>query len=100
MSSTNVSTPSSTASRRPFTHAAVFPPAGMPAVIARPSLPANGFLRQPQVLALVPVSSATWWRWVKSGKAPKAYKLSERVTAWRAEDIRQFLDTLAPAAAQ
>jgi prophage regulatory protein len=65
------------------------------------SLPATGYVRQAQLIpGIIPVSSATWWRWVKSGKAPRPVKLSERVTAWRAEDIRTFLDAMALAAAQ
>lgn len=68
---------------------------------ATATLPATGYVRQAQLIpGIIPVSSATWWRWVKSGKAPKAHKLSERVTAWRAEDIRQFLDTLAAGSVQ
>jgi hypothetical protein len=42
--------------------------------------------------APVPFSSATLWRRVKAGTFPKPVKLSERVTAWRVEDIRQWLD--------
>ncbi len=56
-------------------------------------LPATGYVRQSQIIpGLIPVSSSTWWRWVTSGKAPKPVKLSERVTAWRAEDLRAFID--------
>jgi predicted DNA-binding transcriptional regulator AlpA len=51
----------------------------------------NRLLRLRQVLALVPVSKSTWWSWVASGKAPKAIKLSERTTVWRASDIMDFL---------
>jgi predicted DNA-binding transcriptional regulator AlpA len=55
-------------------------------------LPASGFVRLSQLVpTIIPVSAATWWRWVKSGKAPKPVKLSERVTAWRVEDVRAFL---------
>lgn len=65
------------------------------------SLPATGFVRQAQLIPrIIPVSSATWWRWVKAGKAPRPIKLSERVTAWRAEDIRTFLESMAPATAE
>lgn len=65
------------------------------------TLPTTGYVRQAQLIPrIIPVSSATWWRWVKSGKAPRPVKLSERVTAWRAEDIRKFLDSMAPAGAQ
>jgi prophage regulatory protein len=56
-------------------------------------LPATGYLRQAQIIpGLIPVSSSTWWRWVRTGKAPKSVKLSENVTAWRCEEIRDFID--------
>jgi len=55
-------------------------------------LPASGFIRQSQLIpTVVPFSSATLWRKCKSGQFPKPVKLSERVTAWRVGDIRQFL---------
>ena len=60
-----------------------------------PALENAGFLRLPAVLALVPVSRSTWLAWSKSGKAPKPVKLSERTTAWRAKDIKDFLDAQA-----
>ncbi|MGI8423091.1 MAG: helix-turn-helix transcriptional regulator [Chloroflexota bacterium] len=55
-------------------------------------LPEAGYLRLSQVLQLVPVGKSTWWQWVKDGRAPAAVKLSPRVTAWRASEIRAFLD--------
>lgn len=60
-------------------------------------LPATGFMRQPQVLAYFPFSSATLWRKCKDGKFPKPVKLSERVTAWRVGDIRAHLAKMANA---
>lgn len=59
------------------------------------NLPATAFMRQPQVLEVVPFSSATLWRKCKVGQFPKPVKLSERVTAWRVGDVRQFLQTQA-----
>lgn len=59
------------------------------------NLPATGFMRQPQVLEIVPFSSATLWRMVAKSTFPKPVKLSERVTAWRVGDVRQFLETQA-----
>ncbi|MCD8547482.1 MAG: AlpA family phage regulatory protein [Aeromonadaceae bacterium] len=47
---------------------------------------------------IVPVSTATLWRWVSSGKFPKPVKLSERVTVWRVEDIRAWMDAQGKAA--
>lgn len=59
------------------------------------SLPAEGYVRLPAVLSVVPVSRSTWLNWVKAGKAPKPVKLSERTTAWRVGDIRAFINAQA-----
>lgn len=56
------------------------------------SIPATGFMRLPAVLAVIPVSKSTWWAGVKSGRYPKAVKLGEHITAWRAEDIRALIE--------
>lgn len=55
------------------------------------ALPATGFLRQPQVLALVPISKSTLWRRIQVRSFPKPLKLSARVTVWRAEDIGSWI---------
>ena len=47
----------------------------------------SGFLRIKAVLAKVPVSRATWYSGVKSGKYPKPIRMSEGIVVWRAEDI-------------
>ena len=52
-----------------------------------PVLPRTGFLRQPQVLQLVPISKSTLWRRIQAKTFPQPVKLSVRVTAWRAEDV-------------
>jgi prophage regulatory protein len=39
----------------------------------------------------LPVSQATIWRWVKEGRFPKPFKLSERITVWNIEDIDVFM---------
>jgi predicted DNA-binding transcriptional regulator AlpA len=54
-------------------------------------LPRTGFLRLPQVLALIPVSKTTWWAGIKAGRYPAGVKISSRVTAWRAEDVAALL---------
>lgn len=51
-----------------------------------------GFLRQPEVLSLIPFSKSTLWRRVRSGTFPMPVKLSQRITAWRVEDIRRWID--------
>lgn len=55
------------------------------------ALPDTGFLRQPQVLFFVPISKSTLWRRVHARTFPEPVKLSERVTVWRAEDIRRWI---------
>lgn len=55
------------------------------------ALPETGFLRQSQVLLFVPISKSTLWRRVDSGSFPAPLKLSARVTAWRAEDVRRWI---------
>lgn len=63
------------------------------------NLPETGFLRLPQILGdkkhgiapIIPIGKSCWWAGVKSGRFPKPVKLSERVTAWRVEDIRALI---------
>ena len=64
-------------------------------------IPSTGYVRQSQLIrdpkrpdfvAPVPVSSATLWRWVKAGQFPAPHKLSEGVTAWKAEEVRAWLE--------
>ncbi len=54
-------------------------------------LPETGFIRLPEVLKIFPVSKSTWWAGIKDGRFPKGVKLSERVTAWRIEDIKTLI---------
>ena len=56
-------------------------------------LPTTGYVRQSKLIPdIVPFSSATLWRKVKAGSFPAPVKLSERVTAWRVEDIRRLME--------
>jgi predicted DNA-binding transcriptional regulator AlpA len=57
-------------------------------------LPATGFVRLPQILAVLPIGKSTWWLKVKNGEYPKPVKLGPRTTAWRAEEVRALLDRL------
>ena len=52
----------------------------------------EGLLRIWQVLKFVPVSRSHWWAGVKEGRYPQPIKLSERVTVWRASDIRALVE--------
>lgn len=76
-------------SRFPIPHAAA----------QSPLLPETGFLRQWQVLAFVPISKSTLWRRVHVGSFPEPVKLSARITVWRAEDLRRWIDAAAGTAA-
>lgn len=62
-------------------------------------LPQVGFLRLPQIIgdpkrgipALIPISRASWWAGVKSGRFPKGVKLGPRTTAWQVEAIYSLI---------
>lgn len=59
------------------------------------AIPSTGFLRLSAIIAPhgpIPVSKSTWWSGVKTGRYPKPVKLSTRITAWRVEDIRDFIE--------
>ncbi len=57
-------------------------------------LPQTGFVRQSELIPNpIPFSPATLWRKVKDGTFPSPVKLSERVTAWRVEDIRAWMQS-------
>ena len=61
-------------------------------ILETEELPQTGLLRIKQVLRFVPVSRSNWWAGVKSGIYPKPLKLSERVTCWKAADIRTLVE--------
>lgn len=42
---------------------------------------------------MVPFSAATLWRKVAAGEFPAPVKLSERVTAWQLDAVREWLDS-------
>lgn len=62
-----------------------------PTAISFDTLPDTAYIRQPQVLEVVPFSAATLWRKCGSGDFPRPIKLSERVTAWNAGLVRAWL---------
>lgn len=66
--------------------------ADSPTPAPRATLPDTGFLRQPQVLSFVPISKSTLWRRVQARTFPEPVKLSERVTVWRVEDVRRWIE--------
>lgn len=62
-------------------------------------LRADGLLRLPEVLAVVPVSPSTWWQGIREGRFPAGLKLGARCTAWRAADVRDLLARIGAEAA-
>ena len=66
-----------------------------------PTFPVTGFVRLKQIISPgpIPCCAATWWNWVKTGKAPKPVRLGSRMTVWRAEDIRAMFTVDAKEAA-
>jgi predicted DNA-binding transcriptional regulator AlpA len=61
---------------------------------ASPTLPDVGFVRLPQILAILPIGKTTWWDGVRTGRFPAPSKLGSRISVWRVEDIRALLATL------
>lgn len=55
-------------------------------------LPETGYVRMPVVLHHVPMGKSTIWAKIKTGEFPRPVKLSARVTAWRAEEIREYIN--------
>lgn len=59
------------------------------------ALPETGFVRQAQLIPhIIPISASTLWRKVAAGEFPKPVKLSARVTAWRASDVRAWMEQI------
>jgi predicted DNA-binding transcriptional regulator AlpA len=58
----------------------------------RAILPAEGYVRLPQILVAFPVSRSTWWEGCRTGKYPKPVKLSPRCTAWPVQEIRALIE--------
>lgn len=58
----------------------------------RANMPNAGYIRQAGLIpGVLPISSATLWRWIANGQFPRPIKLSPRVTAWRVHDIEVWL---------
>jgi len=52
----------------------------------------QGFIRQKKLLGLVSFSAPTLWRKVKAGTFPKPVKLGQNMTAWRVEDVQEWMN--------
>lgn len=57
------------------------------------TLPETGFVRLKTVLTFIPVSKSTLYAGIKAGRYPRPTRaLGLRITAWRAEDIRAYIE--------
>ena len=71
-------------------------------MVSTEQLPSSGFVRLSTIIGdrrsgrpgILPIGPTTWWKGVKLGRFPAPVKLSERVTAWRVEDIRKLIAEL------
>ncbi|MCG9115922.1 AlpA family phage regulatory protein [Laribacter hongkongensis] len=54
----------------------------------------DSFLRLPEVLAIIPVSRATWYEGIKKGRFPAPVKLGPRVSLWRRSDIEHLVASI------
>ena len=48
----------------------------------------------PSIPALIPIGKFTWWAGVKSGRFPQPIKFGPRMTVWRVEDIKAFIEKI------
>lgn len=49
------------------------------------------FIRQKELMQMLPFSPATLWRKVKAGTFVKPIKLSDRITAWNSVEVHAWL---------
>lgn len=50
-----------------------------------------GYMRQKELMQLIPFSAATLWRKVKAGTFVKPIKLSDRITVWSRAEVNAWL---------
>ena len=91
-----------TANRSPISAAISTQPQLLAAAIPSfDSLPDGAFIRESQLVqspkrpdtpAPLPFSAPTLWRKVKAGTFPRPIKLSERITAWKVGDVREWIE--------
>jgi prophage regulatory protein len=56
-------------------------------------LPDAALLREREMIQILPFSSPTLWRRVKTGEFPQPVRLPGRMTCWRWGDVRDWLDS-------
>ncbi|WP_286952853.1 MULTISPECIES: helix-turn-helix transcriptional regulator [Aminobacterium] len=55
------------------------------------TMPEFGFLRLPDVLKIIPVSSATWYNGIREGRFPKGIRITGNTVGWRVQDIKALV---------
>lgn len=59
-------------------------------------LPQTGFVRLPTVLYVTGIGKSKIWAMSKDGTFPKPYKLATRITAWKVDDLRAWIESRKP----
>ena len=54
--------------------------------------PSYSYIRQKELLQILPFSAATLWRKVKEGSFIRPVKLSDRITAWDRNEVSAWLN--------
>lgn len=62
------------------------------------NLPDIAMVRERQLIPVLPFTSPTLWRRVRSGEFPQPVRLPGRITAWKWGDVRQWLESHGKAA--
>jgi predicted DNA-binding transcriptional regulator AlpA len=60
-------------------------------IVAQRVIRINELATTPAKEGKLPVSPATIWRWVREGKFPAPFKLSQSVTVWDVSLVEEFL---------
>lgn len=47
---------------------------------------------KPAIQPIIPVSRASWWKGVKTGRYPAPIKLTERTTCWRESEVLALIE--------
>lgn len=50
--------------------------------------------RLPDVLARIPVSRASWFAGIQTGRYPRGHHLGPRTTVWRSDDIDRLIQSV------
>ncbi len=56
------------------------------------AIPTTGYIRRYRMAVMLGISVATLDRWVRNGTLPKPTKLGEKITAFDAVEINQWLE--------